>query len=119
MNYSKDFETFWQKYPRRWNSNLGIYVKRKKFPAWEKWKKLSVEIRRECLSKVHLIKQTEGGAIRDAVTWLNQHGWSDIETVPQGTGLPKEMIENLFKIDYQEDSVNKKVNRQRELLGLN
>ena len=79
MEYTADFEKFWYKYPRRWNKDLGIWVKRKKYPAFLKWQKLHPEIQQECLSKVKLVKKYEGSAVRDCVTWLNQRGWEDIE----------------------------------------
>ena len=74
-NYTKEFEVFWKLYPARWNTNLSLYVKRKKRPAFKKWQKLSQKIRNECLSKVKLIKKSEGSgtSIRDAVTWLNNN----------------------------------------------
>ena len=77
--YTAEFERFWKAYPARWNKELGLFVKRKKHPAFEKWQKLSKEIRDECLAKVHLVKRSEGKGVRDAVTWLNQYGWDDIE----------------------------------------
>ena len=41
MDYTPEFEKFWQAYPKRWNRDLGCYVKRKKYPAFQKWQKLS------------------------------------------------------------------------------
>lgn len=117
MNYTKDFETFWQKYPQRWNKDLGVYVKRKKQPAFLKWQRLSKEIRKECLAKVHLIKASEGSAVRDCVTWLNQEGWSDIDLTPKNIQgmIPKDMIESLL-VDDKPLNINNERNKQRNLL---
>ena len=78
--YTEEFEKFWKAYPCRWHKDLGIRVKRKKYPAFEKWQKLSQEIREECLAKTKHIQRAEGAYVRDAVTWLNQYGWEDIES---------------------------------------
>lgn len=77
-NYTPDFELFWQSYPGRWDGSRGKKLKRKKYPAFEAWKKLTKEQRRECLGKRKKIWQEEGSYPRDCVTWLNQWGWEDI-----------------------------------------
>jgi hypothetical protein len=65
------------------------------------------------LARVHLIKQYEGSvsAIRDAVTWINQKGWSDMDEDinKQPMGLSKELIEGLFKIEEVDSSHNKAI----------
>lgn len=115
--YTKDFEQFWLKYPKRWNKDLGLWVKRKKFPAFLKWQKLSREIRQECLEKVHLVKASEGTP-RDCVTWLNQRGWEDIEIDDKTRkGLPLDMIEGLLKeVPTQDLNVSNERNRQMRKL---
>ena len=97
--YTLDFEEFWRRFPKRWNRDAGIWIKRKKRPAFKVWIKLPEEIRKECLSKVHLIKKAEGSAsgIRDCVTWINQEGWDDIDLSSKSSVLPKEMTANTLK----------------------
>jgi len=116
--YTKDFEEFWSRYPKRYVSGIG-WVKRKKRPAFDKWLKLSKEIRAKCLARVHLIKKMEGTP-RDVVTWLNQYGWEDFEESElknMPVGLPKEMIENLLKtVPDVKINVNNEHNRQMRLL---
>ena len=118
MNYTADFEEFWKRYPKRFISGIG-WVKRKKFPAYEKWQKLPKEIRAKCLARVHLIKQMEGTP-RDAVTWINQRGWDDFEMdelKKMPIGLPKEMIIDLLKtVPEVKINKNNERNRQMELL---
>ena len=115
MDYTDEFETFWRKFPSRWNKDFqgGTYVKRKKRPAFEKWRKLPQAIRNECLAKVHLVRQSEGGSVRNCVTWLNQCGWEDIETeTPKSLGLP-----DPFKsVPSVEVNVNNRRNEQLDKL---
>lgn len=120
LDYTKDFEEFWKRYPKRWNRDLGCYVKRKKWPAFLAWQKLSKDIRAKCLARVHLIAKLEGTP-RDCVTWLNQRGWDDFdreEIKKMPIGLPREMIENLLKVVPESDnrSTSDKVNEQRKKL---
>ena len=114
--YTKDFEEFWSRYPARYRKYQ--FIKRKKSPAFKVWQKLSKEIRAICLSRVHLIKKTEGGAesVRDCVTWLNQEGWDEINIHKEPVGLPKEMIENLLKTVPDGINKNNERNRQMRLL---
>lgn len=112
MDYTEEFERFWSSYPKRWNRDLGVYVKRKKWPAFEKWQKLSQAIRNECLAKARLIKATEGTP-RDCVTWLNQRGWDDIELpAPKPKALPAEITPKLKVIESHIVNVNNERNRQ-------
>jgi len=122
MTYTQDFETFWSHYPKRWNKDLGLRVKRKKSPAFQKWQKLSKDIRAKCLSRVHLIAKMEGNAVRDCVTWLNQEGWDDFEQEElkkMPIGLPKELIENLLKVvpDGTIDVNNERNKQMKRLKG--
>ena len=79
MAYSKEFEVFWRLYPKRWDRGRNKLIKRKKFPAWESWQKLDEDTQHEILTKAKYIKDFEGSSARDAVTWLNQRGWDDVE----------------------------------------
>jgi len=117
MDYTDEFEIFWKIYPKRWNRDLGVYVKRKKWPAFEKWQKLSQVIRNDCLTKVRLIKQTEGTP-RDCVTWLNQRGWDDIELPdkPQPKALPAEIVPKLKVVESHIVNVNNERNQQQQAL---
>jgi hypothetical protein len=98
MEYSKEFEYFWKLYPKRWNANLHTYVKRKKYPAWQSWQKLDEDTQQHILSVVKLIRVSEGGRPRDAVTWLNQRGWDDVDP-PKGwqPQLPEELTKDVLK----------------------
>ena len=78
IDYTADFQRFWKAYPKRWNRDKGIWVKRKKFPAFESWQKLPDHIKAKCLRIAKTIRASEG-VPRDCVTWLNQRGWDDIE----------------------------------------
>lgn len=120
MKYTEEFERFWKAYPKRWNRELGIWVKRKKRPAFQKWQLLSQEIRDECFAKVKLIKASEGGSVRDAVTWLNQDGWDDIELPKKYKPiLPKQITGNVLKIVTEDNrSTSDKVNAERKKLGI-
>ena len=109
--YTIEFEMFWKAYPKRWNRDLGVYVKRKKWPAFEKWQKLSQAIRNDCLAKARYIKATEGTP-RDCVTWLNQRGWDDIELAPLPKALPAEITPKLKKVESCIVNVNNERNKQ-------
>jgi len=120
MEYTSEFETFWKKYPARWNSNLSVMVKRKKYPAFVSWQKLTPETQRECLFKAKYIKQTEGTP-RDCVTWLNQRGWDDIELEVPKAFMPKEFdTANVIKIVPEGDrnSTSNKVNQAKNALNI-
>ena len=119
MEYSEEFETFWKKYPSRWNTEIGGYVKRKKWPAFEKWQKLSQAIRNDCLAKSRLIRLT-GGTPRDCVTWLNQRGWDDIELpTPKRKVIDSKLVPTLKTVPIGDiRSTSDKVNVQRGKLGI-
>ena len=115
-NYTEEFLQFWLLFPKRWNRDLGGYVKRKKWPAFQKWQKLSQTIRNDCLAKARLIKATEGTP-RDCVTWLNQRGWDDIELEkPPQKALPAEITPNLKIVESRIVNVNNERNRQMQKL---
>lgn len=119
MTYTAEFETFWKAYPTRWNKDLGLSVKRKKYPAFVKWQTLNQEIRDDCLAKVKLIKRTEGAAVRDCVTWLNQYGWDDIE-LPRAKPepLPANVVPIMKGVPQGDRrSTSDKVNKQRQDLA--
>lgn len=117
MNYTDEFELFWSKYPARWNHNIHGYVKRKKRPAFEKWVKLSPEIRKECLFKAKYIKAHEGTP-RDCITWLNQYGWEDIDmAVPQEVPAIVKTIKLKQVPSLAKESVSNRVNEQRRKLN--
>lgn len=113
MEYTEEFEQFWKLYPSRWNRDLGTSVKRKKRPAFMKWQLLPQEIRDECLAKVKYIKSSEGGAVRDAVTWINQFGWEDIDLPepPPKPVIPKQLTGQVFKQLPPKESLNDGRNR--------
>jgi len=112
MDYTKDFEAFWKQYPARWNQDLSIYVKRKKHPVFQKWQKLPKEIQDKCLRIVHLIKKAEGTP-RDAVTWLNQQGWDDIEEPDiDAQSLPQTLTSCLKTVPQGGVNINNERNRQ-------
>ena len=117
--YTAEFEKFWGKFPKRWNRDLGITVKRKKMPAFIKWQKLSQEIRDECLEKAKYIKKAEGGAVRDCVTWLNQYGWDDI-TLPKKVEpiLPVELTKVIKLVPNHRVNVNNRRNKNIKALGV-
>lgn len=116
MDYTEEFETFWSLYPKRWSRDLSVYIKRKKWPAFEKWQKLDQAIRNDCLAKARLIKATEGTP-RDCVTWLNQRGWDDIELPkPPQKALPTEITPHLKIVDSHIVNVNNERNRQTQAL---
>ena len=119
MDYTEEFETFWKAFPSRWNRDLGVYVKRKKWPAFEKWQKLSQTIRNDCLAKSRLIRLTEGTP-RDCVTWLNQRGWDDIELpTPKRKVIDSKLVPTLKTVPIGDNrSTSDRVNVQmRKLLN--
>ena len=117
MDYTEEFETFWKAFPSRWNRDLGVFVKRKKWPAFEKWQKLSQAIRNDCLAKSRLIRLTEGTP-RDCVTWLNQRGWDDIELPsPKRKALPAEITPKLKIVESHIINVNNERNQQIKALA--
>ncbi len=119
MTYSREFEIFWKYYPKRWDRSRNKLIKRKKFPAWESWNKLDEDTQHEILTKAKYIKEFEGSAARDAVTWLNQRGWDDIEFNEAWTPtLPEELTEGVGKIVNKTIDINDERNKQRRALGL-
>lgn len=120
MEYTREFEVFWKLYPSRWSVNRHAYVKRKKYPAWLSWEKLDDDTRREILTKVKMIKSSEGNSPRDPVTWLNQRGWDDIDfEVGYVPSLPKELTDQALKDGKPHIiNVNNERNRQKDGLGV-
>ena len=114
MDYTDEFETFWSLYPKRWHQDLGCYIKRKKWPAFVKWRKLPQAIRDDCLAKVKMIRRAEGTP-RDCVTWLNQKGWGDIE-IEKPKPLPAELVPNMKTVPDDNRSTSDKVNEARNAL---
>ena len=118
MDYTTEFETFWKAYPKRWNRDLGCYVKRKKWPAFQKWQKLSKAIRNDCLAKVHLIRRAEGTP-RDCVTWINQRGWEDIEIEEKKSKpFPPELLPKMKTVENPAVNISNERNRQKNKLGV-
>lgn len=117
--YTDEFERFWKLYPARWNHNLGCYVKRKKRPAFDKWQKLSPEIRAECFAKSKYIKRSEGTP-RDCVTWINEYGWEDIEIAVPKPIVSAEQAHKMFNQVPQGDkrSTSDKANEQKDKLKI-
>ena len=118
--YTDEFERFWKAYPSRWNHDLGLYVKRKKFPAFQKWQKLSQAIRNECLAKVKYIKAAEGTP-RDAVTWLNQRGWEDFDLPGEKEKpktLPKDLTPKMKTVQEAAKPVDTNLERTKQLKSL-
>ena len=114
--YTPDFLIFWKGFPSRWNSNLNSYVKRRKFPAFESWQKLTPEVRQKCLRIVKKIRLTEGTP-RDCVTWLNQIGWDDIDEPDlDAQSLPQSMTDSLKRVPDDRIKVNESRNKQRKEL---
>ena len=119
--YTEEFERFWKGFPARWSKDFqgGTYIKRKKWPAFEKWEKLPDEVRAKCLRIVKQIKKSEGGAIRDAVTWLNGKGWDDIDEPDlEAQSLPQELIPHFKTVDIRVNTNNRR-NRQMDALRRN
>jgi len=119
--YSKEFEYFWRVYPSRWDRDMSRRIKRKKAPAWDKWQKLDPQTRHEILTKAKYIKDFEGSYARDAVTWLNQRGWDDMDFKPDWKPtLPEELLNVLKPVELPTVDFNDKRNRQQmELLRKN
>ena len=113
--YTDEFERFWKGFPARWNKDFqgGTWVKRRKHPAFDKWEKLSDDVRAKCLRIVRQIKKAEGGTVRDCVTWLNQYGWEDIDQ-----HLPESMTNAIKTVEGHTININNERNRQRKELGL-
>lgn len=120
LDYTPDFEQFWKHYPRRWNKDFqgGSWVKRKKPPAFWAWQKLSEEIKAKCLRIVKQIKKSEGGSVRDAVTWINQYGWEDIEEAEEIQHLPASMTNIIKNVTNETKPVNISNERNRQLAAL-
>jgi len=112
MNYTDEFQRFWKAFPSRWNRNYG-YVKRKKVPAFKAWQKLSQDIRDKCLRIVKQIKRSEGEAVRDCVTWLNQEGWEDIDEPEEVQHLPEQFTTDVFKEVHKPIDLNERRNIER------
>ena len=107
------FLVFWKNYPARWNGNLSIYVKRKKYPAFKTWQGLTPKIQQKCLRIVKQIKKTEGTP-RDCVTWLNQIGWDDIDEPDlDAQKLPQRLTDSLKQVP-DAPNINTERNRQRK-----
>jgi len=120
MNYSEEFEYFWRVYPSRWDRDKSNRIKRRKAPAWEKWQKLDAETRHEILTKAKYIRDFEGTYARDAVTWLNQSGWDDIEFKPDWKPtLPDELLNAFKPVEDKKINLNNERNRQMDLLRRN
>jgi hypothetical protein len=120
LDYTPEFELFWKSYPSRWNKDFqgGSWVKRKKLPAFQSWQKLSEEIKAKCLRIVKQIKKSEGGATRDAVTWINERGWDDIEEANNDQHLPTSMTTVLKNVANETKPVNVNNERNRQLAAL-
>ncbi len=113
--YTSTFLIFWKSFPSRWNSNLSVFVKRKKWPAFEKWQKLSPEIQQKCLRIVKKIKAAEGTP-RDCVTWINEKGWDDIDEPDlDAQKLPQKLTDSLKRVP---GGVNVNNERNRQMKGL-
>jgi len=120
MEYTREFEVFWKLYPTRWDRTCSVRIKRKKRPAFDKWQTLDEGTRHEILTKARFIREFEGGSARDAITWLNQYGWEDIEFKPDYVPiLPKELTDEVFKkAKPRIINVNNERNRQKDGLGV-
>jgi hypothetical protein len=118
MEYSREFEVFWKLYPKRWDRTRSKLIKRKKFPAWQSWQKLTDEERHEILTKAKYIKEFEGGSARDAVTWLNQRGWDDIDFPDTWTPRLPDELTDVCEAPTHTVDINAERNRQRRGLGI-
>ena len=118
--YTDEFERFWKGFPARWNKDFqgGTWVKRRKHPAFDKWEKLSDEVKSKCLRILKQIKKAEGGTVRDAVTWLNQYGWEDIDEPEEVQHLPESMTNIIKMVPEHRVNVNNERKRQRKGLEL-
>lgn len=112
LEYTEEFERFWKNFPARWNSARGAKLKRKKYPAMVSWSKLGRDAIEDILKKLPLIWKAEGDYPRDPVTWLNQHGWDDIQ-LPKPPLLSKEMAASITKAVPGEIDSNLARTRQR------
>ncbi len=109
MNYTPEFLEFWVKYPSRWDRQASRRIKRRKGPAFKSWQKLTPDIQDECLRKVRYIKQFEGSAVRDPVTWLNQCGWEDIDIKPKPNPIvSKDTADSILKSVSEEPVLDTK-----------
>lgn len=116
QDYTSDFEEFWKQYPKRWSRDRGEYVKRKKYPAFETWLRLSEANRAKCLRVVRQILKHEGTP-RDAVTWLNERGWDDIEENDRPAHhLPAELTQVVKRVENPAVDVNERRNQQMRAL---
>ena len=117
--YTEEFEQFWKDYPARWNKETGDKVKRKKGPAFKSWLKLTDDVRAKCLRIIKKIKRSEGGAVRDCVTWLNQDGWDDIDEPDlEAQSLPQELVPHFKSVDIRVNTNNRR-NKQMNALRNN
>ena len=118
--YTPDFEMFWKLYPDRWDRDMNRRIKRKKAPAFEKWRELSNKLKAECLMIAKQIKYSEGSNARDCVTWLNQKGWEEMrpdENKDKPTNAQiQEMVQGL--LDMPPEKKTEQVWVQRKKLGL-
>jgi len=114
-DYTPIFLIFWRSYPSRWNMNLHKYVKRKKWPAFLAWEKLTPEIQAKCMRIAKKIKAAEGTP-RDCVTWLNERGYDDIDEPDlDAQTLPQEFTGGLKRVPGGVN-VNNERNRQMDAL---
>lgn len=86
---------FWSLYPDRWDREGRNRIKRKKAPAFEKWAKLSNEIKAECLTIATKIRASEGSSVRDCVTWINQKAWEEMR--PKKKRATNEQIQEMAR----------------------
>lgn len=116
--YSKEFEYFWRVYPKRWSKSRHEWIKRRKFPAWQSWEKLSEDIQLHLLALGKKIKQSEGDYPRDAVVWLNQRGWDDMDLPSSWVpALPAELTKDALKsAEIKTVDFNDERNRQMRAL---
>ena len=93
-DYSPDFESFWQEYPKK----IG------KGAAYKSWKKVDISngMVKKILSAVSLQKKTEdwvkdnGRFIPHPSTWLNQARWDDEVESMQSSSVGRDACESLF-----------------------
>lgn len=94
--YDPKFEYVWKKWPRRWSRTKGVWIKRKKVPAWKKWQTLDEATQDIIVSCVLQAREQEGSYPRDLVTWLNQEGWEDLDLGEDYQAiLPKELTQEI------------------------
>lgn len=95
-NYTPEFESFWNKYPKRWVESSGSWVKIGKYEAFQAWKRLAKserEIIMMVLPKVKANKFTP-----DAHRWLKKRRWEDFEIKNSRKKMP------IFRRESQKDS---------------